>query len=449
MRPGKQLHLTDTVVKGLACEPGQRDRIVFDDHVKGFGVRVTANGVKTFLLQYQLHGRDGRRERYLIGRYGEARIIDGRKVIVTTAWARSEAERARGTVRSGRSPKTVDRSGAPRRSDSFASLIDAWAEEALARRSPRYQVEAPAIVRRTFAALLDRRPRAIEKQEVRDIVRAAERQYPIGTRRAVSYARAAFNWALDEKDLKAAGNPFQKVVRGKEDSRKRELSDTELGEAWRAASAMPPPFGPFFQLLILTLQRRNELAGMRWAELAPDMSLWTIPGPRTKNDQTHVVHLTGAARDILRRLPRGTGHALVFPAMRRGPWARAAGEASAEVRPISGFSAAKERLLEKIQAERARLRGLPVEKVPLPDWRFHDLRRTGATVMSRRGIAISVADRILNHVESRKPSTIVEVYQRDQFLPQREAAMKLWADYVLAAAAFPAESGNVVKLHRE
>ena len=439
MTQGGQIRLNDTSVKALACPSGKRDCVVFDALIPGFGVRVMASGVKTFFLQFQLGGRGGRKERYLIGRHLETRIVAGAPVVVTAAWARGEAERARGIVRAGRSPNTVAGNVLQhQRVYTFARLVTDWAESALARRSARYRAEAPALIRRFFGELLPRPAASLTRAEVREMVAAHERRAPISVRRAVSAGRAAFNFAVAERDLKADGNPFERVTSGSEESRDRVLSDAELGEAWRAASALAPPFGPFLQLLILTLQRRNELAGMRWEELAPDFSLWTLPAARAKNAEAHFVHLTEAARDILRRIPRGTGNPFVFPATR----SRQGAGGSAPLRPISGFSDAKEQLFAKIQVERARLRHLPAGKIPPPDWRFHDLRRTGVTVMARLGISEGVADRILNHVEGRKATTIAEVYQRHRFLPEREEAMVRWSEHVRRVAKLSDDDGD-------
>jgi integrase len=105
------------------------------------------------------------------------------------------------------------------------------------------------------------------------------------------------------------------------------LSDSELAEMWSAASMLGYPFGPVFELLTLTMQRREEVAGMRWSEIADDLSVWTMPGSRMKNGKPHDVHLSEAARAILREIPRVEGCDLVFSTTGRTP--------------ISGFSKAK------------------------------------------------------------------------------------------------------------
>jgi integrase len=219
-------------------------------------------------------------------------------------------------------------------------------------------------------------------------------------------------------------------VEGREVSRDRVLSDTELGEFWRASGLLPYPFGPFFRLLVLTLQRRNEVAGMQWSEVAPDLSTWTIPAERAKNGKAHIVHLSEPARHVLAGLHRQTDpktgaiSPLVFTITGRTP--------------ISGFSAAVARLEAMIMQERAEQAASGQkkrEKSPSTlqatvGWRLHDLRRTGVTVMARLGIGPHVADRVLNHTEGTIKG-VAAVYQRHEFLTERAAALDAWAKYLL------------------
>ncbi len=45
------------------------------------------------------------------------------------------------------------------------------------------------------------------------------------------------------------------------------------------------------RLLLLTVQRWEEVASMRWSELSADHATWVLPKERSKNDRAHVVHL--------------------------------------------------------------------------------------------------------------------------------------------------------------
>lgn len=73
----------------------------------------------------------------------------------------------------------------------------------------------------------------------------------------------------------------------KETARERVLSDTELARVWDAAETVGGIAGGFFKLLILTGQRRDEVATMRWADLDLPAGVWTLPRERTKGDRAH------------------------------------------------------------------------------------------------------------------------------------------------------------------
>ncbi len=214
----------------------------------------------------------------------------------------------------------------------------------------------------------------------------------------------------------------------------RVLTDAEIGEVWRAAGLLGWPWGPYFRFLLLTLQRRGETAGLAWAELSPDLALWELPGCRTKNGKPHLVHLAEPARAILRAVPRLAGSPLAFT--------------TTGTTPVSGFSHAKRRLDAAILAERAKRAaeagdGRPPAS-PVP-WGGHDFRRSGATVLARLGVRWEVADKALNHVKGAIQG-VAAIYQRYDFLAEREAALNVWAAHVLACGEAAEAAGNVVAL---
>jgi integrase len=438
------MKLTKSEIDALACPPGRRDRLVFDDDIPGFGLRVTADNAKVFLLQYQLGGRAGRRTRLVLGRYPETKI----------ATARQLAKDARARLRLGYDPASERKAAhaaaaAARHVAVFTldALISQWARVGLKDRSISHRKEAPRALRKCFASLLPLSASELEAATVQEKIDALAGSGPVMARRTRDYATAAFTWAV-RRSLVAA-NPFGGVViEARERSRDRVLTDRELGEVWRAAQSLGHPFGPFLSLLILTLQRRGEVAGMRWAELAPDLSTWIIPASRTKNHKAHIVHLAEPARAILRAVPREKGQALVFPA--RPSRARKVGDPTTgaagnpprgERRPISGFSDAKDRLAKAIMLDRARASGSKGAPGDPLDWRVHDFRRTGVTALARLGYAPHVADRLLNHVQGAIRG-VAAVYQRHDFLAEREAALTVWAGHVLTAAAAPLLSAS-------
>ena len=95
-------------------------------------------------------------------------------------------------------------------------------------------------------------------------------------------------------------NPFAALpVRKGIAKRERVLSDTEIGEVLHATGDAASPYGTIIRLLLLTGQRRGEVAGMTWGELSDDLAIWTLPGERTKNGAAHTVPLSAPARDLL------------------------------------------------------------------------------------------------------------------------------------------------------
>jgi integrase len=89
---------------------------------------------------------------------------------------------------------------------------------------------------------------------------------------------------------------------GSEIKRDRVLSDAELAAVWWAAEKIDWPFGPVFQLLILTGARRQEIGDLRWQEIVGDKI--ELSGSRTKVGEAHTIPLSTLALDLIATLPR-------------------------------------------------------------------------------------------------------------------------------------------------
>lgn len=428
--------LTKRTVDAATCPPGRKDVLIFDAELAGFGLRVTAQGAKVFLLQYRAGGKV---HRVVIGEYGS----------ITPDKARERAEVLRGQVRGGADPKaemkaarqaakaTEAEQAARAAADAltFGVMVERWREIHLAGRRRRYQHEAPQALLSSFAKWKDRPAHRITRAEAVAALDAVRKDRgPGAARSAFAYGRALFGWAIRRQMIEA--NPFIGIqAPAAVADRERVLADDELAAVWRAADGLGWPMGAFVRMVILTLQRREEVAAMRWAELAPDFTTWTVPGERAKNGKAHVVHLAPAARAILEAAPRLQGSPLVFTTTGK--------------RPVSGFSGAKARLDRAIAAARKEAGAEPAE---LPGWRLHDMRRTGVTRLAALGFAPHVCDRLLNHVEGSAIRGVAAIYQRHEFLPERKAALDAWARHVLAVAegkrpARPtASAGQLVQL---
>ncbi len=404
-RQGSGLRITDATLAELRCPEGRKDMLLFDGSEPGFGVRVTAEGKRVLLFQYRF-GELVRRHR--IGVWGQGSL--------TATKGRHEAERLRGLVRIGRDPVAEHREAkaqavaderhkrATASAEAFTvgRLIEAWETKGVAHRRESYVSDATARLRSYLANLLDRPAGSISKLEVIQTIDQVETDRgTTSARRGLAYARAAYGWALKRGMVDA--NPFAGIPSpGKENPRDRVLTSAEIGAVWRAAGQLEPNQGAFVRVLMLTLQRLEEVAGMTWGELSDDRAIWTIPGERAKNGKAHTVHLAPQVREILAGLPVMVGNPFVFASRRKGH--------------IGGFSAIKRKLV-----------GL-MGPIGETDWRFHDFRRTGVTTLANMGIPPHIADKLLNHVTGTIRG-VAAVYQRAEFLAERKAALEAWADW--------------------
>jgi integrase len=433
--------LTDRFLATLKVEPGRKDRLVFDTACPGLGVRVTAKGTRSFIAQWT-DPATRLKVREPIGVWGN----------ITIEQAREAARTRLGAVAKGINPKAErvrQRAEAERdRAEAaltFEALVEEWAALHLAHRRPRYAAEAVRAIRRGLPALTRRPAGRISRADaVNALDRIVKDGKAVTAGRTMAYARACFAWA--EKRAKVPGNPFANLpISAGTTERERVLSDIEITEAWAAADRLAYPFGPFFKLAILTLQRREEVAAMRWSELADDLSHWTLPGSRMKNGKPHDVHLSEAARMVLRSLPRIEGCDFVFSTTGKraiGVATEPKGNRRREPAPISGFSQGKRYLdavIDKVRSEAAASGRQPAPRTP---WRLHDLRRTGVTTLAALGFDSIVVDKLLAH-QPAKLRGVAGVYQRHDFARERAAALDAWAAHVIGA-----DKGNVVRLRR-
>ena len=201
-----------------------------------------------------------------------------------------------------------------------------------------------------------------------------------------------------------------------ETSRERVLTDAELAKIWMAAPATD--YGRIVRLLMLTAQRRDEIGGLRWAELHSlkdfARALIALPSERTKNSRAHDVPLSRSALSALEAQPGIMGRAAVFCGGDDGfsNWSKS----KAALDAVAGVTS----------------------------WTLHDLRRTAATRMSDLGVAPHVVEAVLNHVSGHRAG-VAGIYNRSAYAAEKRAALDLWANHVAVIVA-QAEGGNVVRL---
>jgi integrase len=409
--------LTDAFLKGNR-KPAAGQLDYWDILTPGFGVRVSYGGKKSFVVLTRI---DGKLRRITLGSYP----------MLSLAAARTQAERILKDAVVGIDPKAreaVERRAvqAAKRNTFAATAAEFMADHARHLRTAREMQRK--IDKELIPAWGDRPISEIGRSDVKALLRAKARSSPISANRLLALISKIFTWALDEEIVQASPAVRLKPP-AEERERERALTPEELRILWRALDRTRYPFGPVYKLLLLTGQRRGEVAGMRWKELDGDG--WVLPGARAKAKQGHRIPLSTLALEIIKGAPRIGG--LVFMS------GRGAG-------PLQGWSKAKvqldRRMLRTVKAL-ARMRGEDPAKATMEPWKVHDLRRTAATQMRSLGIDRLVVSKILNHAEGGQTKT----YDRYASDPEKAAAMERWANHLRAIVTGQGED-NVVDLGR-
>lgn len=417
--------LTDLSVARLG-PPAEGRKTVWDAIVPGLGVRMTANGAKSWVVKYRVDGKQ------IMETLGTVARIDG--VTNARALARASIEKAE----RGENPVEERRVEAKRaETNTVAAAVGRYLAHCDRTLKPKTATEWRRIFEHDVLPRWGERPIAeITKADVLELVndKAARRERKrqgmtdgaaVQAGKMLTRLRTFFGWAT-ANDIVTA-DPTAGVRRpAKEASRDRVLSDAEIAAFWQATEQLGNPFGRLFRLLLLTAQRESEVAGMRWSEIDLSGRTWTIPGSRAKNSKPHIVALNALAVETIEAVPRIAGQDLLFSGT---------GE-----RPVSGFSSAKARLDSRMDALRENANDEPVE---LPPWTLHDLRRTATTGMARLGIAPHVADKVLNHTAGTIRG-VAAVYNRFEYLDERRTALDAWGRYIEGLIGRPAQ--NVVPL---
>ena len=419
-----------------AIQPQEREEVYWDDRLAGFGLKVTPAGSKVYIYRYRLalagQAAQTAPKKYTIGKHGELTPDQARKraqelaALVTTGIDPREQEMETLTAKK----TAVMRQEEARRLEqdlAFDRIAARWLEhyEHEKGRRPSSVAMAQLVVKRYLQPKFGSRPMPhIEHMDLQSVIDAIPLHKRAMRRNVFAYASVLFGWATRRQYVPA--NPLVSMEKPQTPiARDRVLDDAELVTVCRAVDAMPAPWAPFYRLLIMTGQRKSEVAGIAWSELDRSSAIWRIPAERAKNKSPHLVPLSAPVIAELDMLAEGH------------QWPKIGYVLTTTGRsPISGFSKAKRMLDEKITEVG--------EGGTLPHWRVHDLRRTAATGLQRLGIRFEVTEAVLNHISGAKGG-IAGVYQRHDWAEEKRAALDAWANYLVRLLEDTGQT-NVVRL---
>jgi len=393
--------LNDEVVKRLPV-PSIGNRITYFAGAtiqgakapRGFGVRVTAAGARAFVLNYRLRGRE---HRFTIGAYPDWSALK----------AVREARSLRQRIDRGENP-IEDRTPSPR-TETVASILDDFVVQHV--RNKNQPLRSADEYESAFNRLVKPRIGKLGIYEVRrsHVIKMLDEiedaNGPVTADRTLAFVRKAFNWYAIRDDQFIAP-----VVRGmgrikpKDRARTRVLSDEEIRAIWPALG-QSGTFGAFVKMLLLSGQRRDEVAHMTHKEIGED-GIWTIPAERYKTKRPNHVPLSKAALALIDAQPKLDDCDYVFPSRAKTPY--------------SGYGRGKANLDKAVLAamKTQAKKGAKVE--PLPNWTLHDLRRTAKTLMARAGVRPDISERVLGHVIAGVEGT----YDRHSYADEKRDALE-------------------------
>ena len=420
-----KLEITDVYLRGL--KPPEDGRIELrDTRVAGLVLRVMPSGVATWSVRTRT--KDGKQTRPKLGTWPALSIKQARDAamralsgIQTGADSISEKR----AVRAARKAQAEQRTVAERLVDWQAGRVTAasnpWSE--------RYAAEVARVVKREIEPRLGKKHLGeTTREDWTKLVAAKRKAAPAMASLLYRIVSSFLGHAEAEGWIATPMLPRKGAARlaPMPASRERVLTDAELAAVWRAAEREAPKLRAFVRLAILTGAREKEVADISVAEVDLDAARWAIPGERTKSRSGYVVPLSPLALDELRN---------VWPVEDAPPGSRLLGRSARA--GFTGFSRLKSRIDVAITAQRE---ADGIEPAALSGWRWHDLRRTCRTGMTRLGVMRDHAEAAINHLSGR--SSLERTYDRHDYADEIIAALTTWQGHVAKLLQPPGKNGS-------
>ena len=374
-----EVNFTDVWLRKLKTPVKRED--FRDKTTRGLQLRSSPSGVKTFSFVFRLGSKMGRAT---LGKYPDFELKS----------ARAKADEFRKSVAQSIDPR-IEKRTKRTQEEMTVELMAAEFIESYAKPKNSSWKQAESNLRLYLCDPLGKRPiHQINRADIHKVLDdLIARSKLTAANRALAHIRKFFGWLVERGYLEHSPADHVKP-RHREQERERVLSDSELKAIWMAAESMSGPYNAWIRLLLLCGQRRLETASMRRSQIIDGS--WNLSGEDTKNKQPHIIPLSVQAQELVDQLLEQDGEFLIKTG-RTGD------------KPVNGFSKAK--------AQMDRLSGVN-------DWKFHDLRRTVATNLSKLGVDRFLIQRIINHSDK----SVTAIYDRYSYINEKREALQKWAD---------------------
>jgi integrase len=385
------MRLTDKSIQ--AIKPKNDRYEVWEEGRRGFGMRITPRGVKTFIWMYRVNGKT---RRLTLGAYPRMSLYEAHKALL----------HAQEKLARGKDPgnEQVELRREAQQACTVVELVSGYIDKYV-RPQKRSAREDERILNKDVLPLWGSlKARDVSKREIIELLEnIVGRGAPIAANRTLACVRKMFNWAF-ERDI-IPNNPCYGIkAPAKETHRERVLTSEEMKALWHGldTASMSPLIRLALKLQLVTAQRKSEILSAQWADIDFGSKMWTIPAMRAKNGLSHRVPLPELALDLLNELRNHSQLRLyVFPSK--------VGDKS-----LPGSSVDHALLKSRLH--------LGVANVTP-----HDLRRSAASHMASLGVSRLIIAKLLNHVDS----SVTSIYDRYSYDKEKRDALDLWGSWII------------------
>lgn len=363
----------------------------------GFCIRISVQGTKTWFYRYKFNGK----EKWLtIGHFPAMGVAEARKRFNEYWEMRS----------SGQDPEQIAIEEQIQRTNTVQTLITEWYKHYILKHRKQPQ-QIKQHIDADIIPLLGKLE--LHKLQTRDITRALDtivkRGAPVHANKVLSTLKQVFNYAVNRGELltNPAANLRARDIGGVEKPKERYLTLDELKTLWLFLESdqhgLSLSIKQAIKIIILTGVRTAEIRLATWSEFDFAQSLWIIPPVHTKTAMKMKIHLTPQIKSILQTLRELSSSEFVLTG-------------SDTSSPLSEKAISK--AISRIQ-----------ERVGIPYWTAHDLRRTFATQL---GEALHVDPVVIEKCLGHKMPKIMATYNKNDMLPQRKDALTQWEQHIHA-----------------
>ncbi len=382
------MKFTDSNIRAL--RPKENRYEVWETNGRGFGIRVSEKGKKTFIFLYRFMGTP---RRLTIGSYPEISLENALSVHAVARQILAEG------IDPGRShsESNYDIQG----SLNVGMMVEEYIEKYAKMRKRSWKEDQRILYKEVIPRWGHREAQDITRREIILLLdEIVGRGALIQANRTLATIRKMFSFALGRGIIEI--NPCLGIpAPSRENRRDRVLTEEEIRIFWERleTSKMSMGIKLALKLQLITCQRKGEVITAEWKDFDLNNGWWTIPSDKSKNSNLHRIPLISLALDIINEIKIFSGESRwLFPS-----------------RNINQH-------ICKTSVNHAVRKNQ--DHFGVDPFTPHDLRRTAASHMTSLEIPRLIVKKILNHSER----DVTSIYDRYSYDNEKRKAMETWEE---------------------